>query len=255
MKRKSGPIVKGRRDDDGLPPGVNRQPSPLWDFWHDPVSLLGYVLRHAHVAQSVLHVTKALKVPDQSIVVTDVGCGMAELYVWLTKRRWAAGSSLIYQGIDIDPWKLNAIKELLPRELADGRVRLFECDLEKSWPDNMRHANAMIFTEVLEHLNPGCMSMLLEEMRNYTDWLVGTSPTPGLGMDVEWHVKEYTRQQQQDLFESAGWNLVFDASLQVRYNSQDPWACPYADKTLYRQLKGMADATQQGVMPFWVYHA
>ena len=237
--------VLKRKDDDGLPPGVNRELSPYWDLHKNPVVLFKHCMRYVHLAHTVSALTRFDKDPDQQVVVWDIAAGMGEMWAFLRGMRKAKGTRVHYYGLEIDPWKIERANQYLG---SSQYFHLIKRDITRPLPKNLPTADVAISTETLEHIERADAIKLIRRLqRRGVKYFIGSTPVPSRGRekysnpdDRGWHRYEFGHSELRKIFKKYGWKVHFFGYFEARYNSKDwPW---WINKNVIKQCAGLGIA-------------
>ena len=179
-------------DKLSLPPGVNWEDSPLFDFGKRPVlTLLPDMMRLLTVGYLIRQYGK-VDVPDTQIEVLDVAAGFGELGAILRAERKAKGSRIRYVAVDIDPRKRDRARVIYPSidyRMADLSVPMALGNVVRG-----EDFDIVASTETLEHLTmeQGVQFMLdcLQLLKPGGTFIL-TSANPNIHRTNEWHLFEW----------------------------------------------------------------
>jgi hypothetical protein len=258
--------IKKRDENDGLPPGVNREMSPFWDMQRNPIMLVGHMLRYMHMTATVAYLTQWEKRQNRRYQIWDICSGMCEMFPFLAATRKAKGVQMDYIGFDIDEWKIErAMAYLGQRKGFD--ILIGDITKKKSWVrwKSANHlmsdgpADIVICSETLEHITKKAGEILMRRLKRYgVKYMIGTVPTPsyaGKQTEKGWHVHEYATDELVETFERNGWTRQFVGHTQARWKAVD--YSPYLHKDVVKQvvgfpIRGHSD-TVKGSVTYFVF--
>ena len=191
-----------------LPPGVGLEASPFWDFQKNPYGLYKHMVRYFFIAEEIWKFVIRELPPPATVKLLDVGSGYGEMEVFMGGYMRPKGYKLEYTGCDIDPLRMQRARSYLPsiniveiEPLPNGLLALPE------------YYNAVVCSEVYEHLKPEEGEQLLRTMAKVTQSgavAVFTIPTPAFGKQRE--IPMHLNEEEPSLFtvkaEQAGWEVL-----------------------------------------------
>lgn len=194
-----------------MPPGVNFDGSPLYEFTRDPRwSLFPQTLRHAMLAHMIIR-RSGIDKRKRSLKVLDCAAGYAELFHWLKKAMFAPGSRLDYTGVDCDPRKAANVgyrwQSIKPQ--TRRQIRYLLCDIRWQLPatiGSLAPFDFVISSETIEHFTKREGVALMRELFRLTKpggTLIFTIPIPPKTCthDQRFHLYEWPEDELRSFLE------------------------------------------------------
>lgn len=196
------------REYEERAPGVCNDASFL-DFFEEPrASLIGHVFRVWTMGWLALQYTGVTEIPGRACHLLDIGAGRGELMNVVCHQRLAQGSRVYYTGVDLDLAKVEMFNRLYPQERRSMHV----ADIREGLPFDDASFNAVVLTEVFEHVTKAEGVALLAEIRRVltrTGTMLLSTPDADHGQPrAPFHQYEWGHGELKTQVEASGFSLL-----------------------------------------------